>query len=225
MYVPQACRGYAEAQGCGSRIPLLDCNETGVHETFAKTHCPFMCGLDCAGDPLQIDPKTGFVGTLVDATGHTLFNATSDTSIEGPSDPHYHHASAAVIAVLAIIVLVLGAAFWQYGRNTSRQQMVLARPSAVNNPMYDTMLTTSPADSSVASPAASERCSKCNAKTQFCVCTVRRVSLKKPANAGAAGAGNDAGYVVPDHLSDLTGNASASATYEEIADDATYANA
>lgn len=217
--MPRACRGYTEAQGCGSRIPLLDCNEGGVHETFAKTHCPFMCGRDCAGDPLQLDPKTGFVGTLVDAIDSTLDNTTSDASVEGLSDPHHHHASTAVIAVLAILVLVVGAAYWQHRRSTARQQMILAQPNAVNNPMYDT----SPADSSAASPPASDRCSKCNAKTQFCVCAVRRLSLKKPANAETPSAGNDAGYVVPDHLSDLTGNGSA--TYEELADHAAYANA
>jgi hypothetical protein len=46
-YTPQSCHGKKEATVCGSAISHSDCDDSGEHGDFAKTHCPLMCGLEC----------------------------------------------------------------------------------------------------------------------------------------------------------------------------------
>ena len=67
--MPRVCRGYTEAEVCGNRIPLTDCNGGGVHETFAKTHCPFMCGVDCTAAESTTD--AGSVSEIPDGAAVT----------------------------------------------------------------------------------------------------------------------------------------------------------
>ena len=96
-----------------------------------------MCGVDCTGSPVAVDPKTGFV-----------VNASSVTSVAGSADfeQHNHHATTAIIVVLAIVVLFGGAVFWQQRRPTQEgsHQLVLpakagiAKRVIMTNPIYST---------------------------------------------------------------------------------------
>ena len=67
-YVPVACHGVAESPGCGTRIPVADCDEGGEHESFARANCPSMCGLACTSTSTTVSSTTTVTTTSVTTT-------------------------------------------------------------------------------------------------------------------------------------------------------------
>lgn len=74
-YTLQSCRGVGEASGCGSRIPLSDCDDDGNHGGFARQHCPQMCGLGCT--PTSTVNTTTTTATTATVTTTTTATATA----------------------------------------------------------------------------------------------------------------------------------------------------
>ena len=78
-YIPQPCNGVFEAAGCGTRIPTGDCAFGGVHQQFAETHCPKMCGLGC--EPTEITATASTTTPLTTAANTaTATNSTTTTT-------------------------------------------------------------------------------------------------------------------------------------------------
>ena len=75
IYTPQACQGVLEAAGCGTRIPIDDCNLGGIHQQFAAVHCPVMCRLECTSTT-----------TMSSTTATTITTAPSRDSKHSDND-------------------------------------------------------------------------------------------------------------------------------------------
>lgn len=70
-YIPQSCHGVYEAVVCGSRVWPSDCNGDGDHGTFAKQHCPQMCGLGCTPASTITETSTSETTTTTTTTSET----------------------------------------------------------------------------------------------------------------------------------------------------------
>ena len=86
-YIPQSCHGVNEASGCGSRIPLLDCDEDSDHGDFAKQHCPQMCRLGCTPTTTTATTTRSTETSTSATTTSTTATATTSTTITLPPPP------------------------------------------------------------------------------------------------------------------------------------------
>jgi hypothetical protein len=80
-YIPQSCHGVDEASGCGSRIPLSDCDDDSDHGDFAKQHCSQMCGGGCTSTSTTTTTTRTTVTTTITLTTTTPGYAWSKSEI------------------------------------------------------------------------------------------------------------------------------------------------